>query len=459
MSDAPGPGAAAVATQLLEFFRDPARYRPAWIHGEAPLPEGHVVLKFALGRLSPGWQRDLSKHDKEALVEAARAFVRQVCLWERSTHYQVLCLDPAAPAESVRENYRLLMALLHPDRQEDAAEPEWPTGCAQRVNESYAVLSDSQQRAEYDAALHHAHPAGELEMAEPMPMRGPRHRRRPAHLRTFAVVSGVVVTLFLVQAWWVNDTPRHYALLERALPLSSAQWMREAISDGVPRFLEMRHAMSFDPIELLDPPKAPRRLATWVPAAEVVAQHAPIPAPPDPPTAAVPVLAVEAAPQRVTIVAPKPASAAPPAAAPRLVLAQSTASTSPVPQPASLPSSPSAQDIELLVARVVSYYEQGDAGALMGLYASGEPGFFEGMRVRGIYSEFFRATKDRRLRMDHLDWQTAPDTARARGEATLIAELADGSGKLERKVPVELDIAMRDGQARLTRLNLYPEIK
>jgi hypothetical protein len=217
--------------------------------------------------------------------------------------------------------------------------------------------------------------------------------------------------------------------------------------------------MSFDPIELLDPPKAPRRLATWVPAAEVVAQHAPIPAPPDPPTAAVPVLAVEAAPQRVTIVAPKPASAAPPAAAPRLVLAQSTASTSPVPQPASLPSSPSAQDIELLVARVVSYYEQGDAGALMGLYASGEPGFFEGMRVRGIYSEFFRATKDRRLRMDHLDWQTAPDTARARGEATLIAELADGSGKLERKVPVELDIAMRDGQARLTRLNLYPEIK
>jgi len=61
--------------------------------------------------------------------------------------------------------------------------------------------------------------------------------------------------------------------------------------------------------------------------------------------------------------------------------------------------------------------------------------------------------------MDRLDWQTAADAALARGEATLIAEYADGSGKLERKVPVELDIAMRDGQARLTRLNLYPEIK
>ena len=106
----------------------------------------------------------------------------------------------------------------------------------------------------------------------------------------------------------------------------------------------------------------------------------------------------------------------------------------------------------------MSYYEQGDASALMGLYASGEPGFFKSLRVRGAYADFFRSTKDRRLRMDHLDWEAGPgQTARARGEATLLADFADGSGKLERKVPVELDIAMRDGQARLTRLTLYPE--
>ena len=466
MNETPGPGAAAVAAQLLEFYREPARYRPAWIHGEARLPEGHVVLKFALGRFSPGWQRDLSKHDKEALVEAAQAFVRQVCLWERSTHYHVLCLNPEAPAEAVRENYRLLMALLHPDRQEDATTPAWPTGCAQRVNESYAVLSGVQQRAEYDMAISHAHPVHEFDMetAAPIAMRTSRRRHRPAYLRTFAVVSGVMVTLFLMQAWWVNDTPRHYALLERALPASSALWMRDAISDGVPRFLNMNPVMRFDPIELLEPPKAPRRLAAWVPASDVRTEPARMPAPQAAPVAETPpVRAVEVAPLRFAVPVPVPASApaAPAPASPvaRLTLAQSTVATSPVPAPVSAPNAPSAQDIELLVARVVSYYEQGDASALMSLYASGEPGFFRAMRVRNAYSDFFRATKDRRLRMDRLDWQTAPETARARGEATLIADYTDGSGKLERKVAVELDVAMRDGQARLTRLSLYPETK
>jgi hypothetical protein len=28
---------------------------------------------------------------------------------------------------------------------------------------------------------------------------------------------------------------------------------------------------------------------------------------------------------------------------------------------------------------------------------------------------------------------------------------------VERRIPVELDIAVRDGQARITRLNLFPE--
>jgi hypothetical protein len=447
MSETPGPRAAAVAAQLLEFLREPARYRPAWIHGEAPLPEGHVVLKFALGRFSPGWRRDLSKHDKDALVEAAQAFVRQVCLWERSTHYQVLGLAPGAPPDDVRENYRLLMALLHPDRQPGSVAVQWPTGCAQRVNEAYATLSDPRLRAQYDGVLEHSHPAIELHL--PLPQGSVvRRRRGSSYFRSFAVVSGVIVTLFLVQAWWVDDTPRHLALLERTLPGSSAKWMHEVMSDGMPRFLDSRPAMSFDPIELLQAPKIPRRLVTWVPMEPQRTQVA---------TAASAAAGEKAATSSVSGVTAGAAAEAPPA--PRLILAQATAATSPssASPTASVTGSPSAKDIELLVARLVSYYEQGDAGGLMALFASGEPGFLKGWRVRSAYSDFFRATKDRRLRMDRLEWQAGADTARARGEATLVAEQADGGGRLERKVPVELDIAMRDGEARLTRLRLYPE--
>ena len=139
MTDAPGAGAASVAAQLLEFLREPGRVRPPYLNGQQPLPEGNVVLKFALGRFPQGWQRDLPHAGQEEIVEAARAFVRQVCLRDRATHYQVLCLAADAPSEAIKENYRLLMALLHPDRQ-DADAHEWPTGCAQRVNDAYAVL-------------------------------------------------------------------------------------------------------------------------------------------------------------------------------------------------------------------------------------------------------------------------------------------------------------------------------
>ena len=104
-----------------------------------------MVLRFALGRFSPGWQRDLGQHDREELVTAARAFVSaRFALWERATHYQVLCLGPGAEAEQVKENYRLLMALLHPDRADQRS--EWPASGAQRVNEAYAVLSEKPRR-------------------------------------------------------------------------------------------------------------------------------------------------------------------------------------------------------------------------------------------------------------------------------------------------------------------------
>ncbi len=456
MSDAPGAGAAAVASQLLDFFHEPTRFRPAWIHGERPLPEGHVVLKFALGRFSPGWKRDLSRHDKETLVEAARAFVRQVCLWERATHYQVLCLDPGASPESVRENYRLLMALLHPDRQEDSARPEWPTGHAQRVNEAYAVLSDAAQREDYDEAAQRAHPPlrePELEVAA---IRRVRARPSPRYLRSFAVVGAVIIALFVVQAWWVNDTPRHYALLEQPASFqSSAQWMRDAISDGLPRFLGAR-PISFETLQLLDVPKAPRRLAAWVPASETRASPAASGGPPTSGSTRIEAAAPESVAPRSSV--PIPATPPPsPVAAPRaptsMVLAQANAA--PAPEPAASPAA--TQEIELLVARLVSYYEQGDADALMGLFASGEPGLWKGYRTRGSYTDFFRATRERRLRMNRLEWQTSADSARARGEATLVADYNDGRGHLERTVPVELDIALRGGRARLTRLSLFPE--
>lgn len=66
------------------------------------------------------------------------------------THYSTLKVAPDAPVEVIRAAYRVLAARHHPDRciGDPAALQRM-----QRVNEAYRVLSDSELRAEHDAAL------------------------------------------------------------------------------------------------------------------------------------------------------------------------------------------------------------------------------------------------------------------------------------------------------------------
>jgi hypothetical protein len=449
MDAAPEAGAASVASQLLAFLREPARFRPGYIHGDDPLPDGHVVLKFALGRFG-GAYRDLPQEDRAELVEAARAFVRQVCLWERATHYQVLCLEPGAGREAIKENYRLLMALLHPDRQDIAAR-EWPSGCAQRVNDAHAVLADGPARAAYDEGLGRMRAVPLFDRASaPSPRSAARTRPR-GFLRPFVVVTGVLLALFIVQSWWVGEVPNHYTLLERAIPVrASARWMSDVLPNvDLPRFLDGKSAYVFEPIEYLPPTRPPRlgSAAAWIPArAEEVAVAQPRGS------------AAEVA-RPATVAAPAVVAAGPEIqTGPRLRLAQSASPPVPAaPAPArSVPGAPTTEQIEILVARLVSQYEAGNTDGLMSLFDPEELGFWKGLRTRSRYGDFFRATRQRRLQMNQLTWKTAPQAAQAHGEAVVVAQNADGS-PLERKTNVEFDIAVRNGQALIRHLSLFPD--
>jgi hypothetical protein len=151
----------------------------------------------------------------------------------------------------------------------------------------------------------------------------------------------------------------------------------------------------------------------------------------------------------LTAAAP-PIVAAPAPAAPVLRLAQAPAT----PAPAS--TGPTRDQIESLVAQLVGYYDAGDADRIVGLYDPGELGWFGSGRIRASFADFFGATRERRLRMERLQWRSDGGGAQARGEATVLADYVDGRPRLERRVPVELDIALRDGQARITRLVLFP---
>src|SRR5258708_14088866 len=153
MGEVPDAGAAPVAAILLEFLKEPARLRPRFIHGQVPLPQGDHVFRFAQGRFPHGLMRDLPAPEREAVREAANAFIRQICLRDEATHYQALCLPEEASAEAIKESYHLLIALIHPDRQ-DAQ--HWPNVAPQRVHGPYQVLSDDARRGAYDHDMRRA---------------------------------------------------------------------------------------------------------------------------------------------------------------------------------------------------------------------------------------------------------------------------------------------------------------
>src|SRR5258706_13476863 len=122
---------AAVAERLKAFLADPRGAGPRYLEGAEPLPEGGIVLRLAQGKIPAGIG------DNALVHRAAQHFVRRVCLFERSNHYQVLCAARDASPEAIKENYHLLMSLLHPDRQKGPAEAR-PRGGANRVTPSYA---------------------------------------------------------------------------------------------------------------------------------------------------------------------------------------------------------------------------------------------------------------------------------------------------------------------------------
>lgn len=447
-------GAAIIAAQLLAFYREPVRYRPRLTHGREPFGGGLLVFRFAQGRFPQALMRELPAARREALREAALFFIRQVCLWEGASHYQVLCVAPGARRETIKEHYHALMALIHPDRQEAGASL-WPAEYAQRVNKAYEVLSDEARRREYDARLH-KETVGSATLAEslmaepeaPAPGTFPkaRHTARARMRKPVLFISLALSLLFFVQVWWAGEVPGEYSAIPSAAPFAlSLKWMREAYSGGqkpapakpsVPATVEadesdaksssflapLWRALTLPPEERDRPPAGgagPKVAAVVAPAAPT----APSTRVPEriPETASLPVGVAQAAMNRQ-------------ATERRLT----------------------ALEMESMVARVVTYYEAGDTDKLLALYDPSSVGLWEAMNLRHDFEEFFRATKTRRLRLQGVSWDTASATARVKGAARLVAEYHDETGRTERQVPIEMDIVSREGQPRIARLSLFP---
>lgn len=128
----------------ISVFRNPG--------GHASLLAGRGVLPVDVVDVMRLAQEAARHHDDPAYDEeqhrAALFFVEHVLLGSGSDHYRVLGLARSAHVDAVRDHYRLMMAIFHPDRC------PWLKGdrenLAARINVAYRVLRDPATRAAYD---------------------------------------------------------------------------------------------------------------------------------------------------------------------------------------------------------------------------------------------------------------------------------------------------------------------
>lgn len=111
---------------------------------------GQGLIMLATSRMPPALIADGSDATvSEQRQQAARSIVATWLLSSDSSMYQILGVAPDCSAELLRENYRRLMGLVHPDTRPVG----FPNDSASRVNFAYGIVSDEERRASYDASL------------------------------------------------------------------------------------------------------------------------------------------------------------------------------------------------------------------------------------------------------------------------------------------------------------------
>jgi uncharacterized protein (TIGR02246 family) len=142
-------GADFTAELLLRFYREPSRFRGEARRRDAPPADNEVILKLALGRRIEFTDPALNEPGTvTALKVAAALYVRHVFFRPDATPYQILGLAPGASGPAIKESFRLLMQLVHPDRQD--SRNAWPESFAALANRAYGVLRNQDSRVTYD---------------------------------------------------------------------------------------------------------------------------------------------------------------------------------------------------------------------------------------------------------------------------------------------------------------------
>ena len=487
------------AEMLLWYFEQSARYHTEGVRRDAPFLDPQVVLKLALGRHA-GLTTALPRGVETAatLKAAAAMYVHHLFFRPDATPYQTLGLLPGASPEAIKESFRLLMQLVHPDRQE--ANAEWPDAFAAQANRAYGILRNEDSREQFDReaasraemarGVHRAAAASSAPRA-PVPKRPkPRSGRLPSapgqlpvqlpewltdgvgrHVRehpaaaAFALFTGIaLITVGLMvsdrQDGGLTRDVQQTAQSKVKVPvqaMASVARVSDAASSPAPRAAspptpQAQTSLAKAPTHAPEP-----AAATPMPSPPPIARAEPpaaTPMPSPPPARAEPPAATPM-PSPPSTARAEPPAATPMPSPPSTARAEPPASIEP---PAPVPLPPAATEIEALFATFVDTYERGRLDAFAALFdEDADTNIRRGRAaIRGEYDELFRLSEWRRMQLTGVNWQRVGDRAIGKGEIMVKIGWRDGR-EVEQRLAVDVELVRRDGRVVIAKLAHRPK--
>jgi len=175
---------------LFDFEALPGRY-PLTLREPRELFDcSRNVLRLAAGHSVPGLVLDSLEVPR--VQKAACFFVRRALLRPGADHYTLLGLEPRFHKDALREHYRMLIRLTHPDFSVSTG--SWPTDAATRINQANDVLASVVSRADYD--LFRASGVARRMTVNSLAAVLPRPTERPKYARWGWALASVVTVAF-----------------------------------------------------------------------------------------------------------------------------------------------------------------------------------------------------------------------------------------------------------------------
>lgn len=136
---------------LVQWRRSPGTVALPWLNPLAKLPSDvWEVLEVANGEeAATAIAAAATGAPGAELRGAALAFIREVLQAPGATFYRRLGVEQSAPIEAIRDNYRDLISVFHPDRMGSDSLPG-DADIAAAINEAYNALKHPESRARYD---------------------------------------------------------------------------------------------------------------------------------------------------------------------------------------------------------------------------------------------------------------------------------------------------------------------